>query len=109
MFIGSSPYLRFTHKGIGYYSEVAHACDSVLQQHQGLASNEEPGDTQFGDGIAIYAEVSGSDASLPKIIGALPYPSEILVSSNRVFIEIPPECMGGFAVIWERDETRTQF
>jgi len=39
LFIGSSPYLRFMHKGIGYYSEVAHACDSVLQQHQ-VSSND---------------------------------------------------------------------
>ncbi len=106
LFIGSSPYLRFTHKGIGYYSEVAHACDSVLQQHQ--VSSNDTVTLNSGMVLPYTQKLSGSDASLPKIIGAL-HPSEILVSSNRVFIEIPPERMGGFAVIWERDEMRTNY
>ena len=100
----SSRYLRFMGKDVAYFTEVAHACDSIMVQHP-------PSSTDF---VTLYAhmvlpytlKLSGSDPSLPKIIRAL-HADHILVSTNRVFIDIPPERMGGFGVIWERDEMRT--
>jgi len=101
-----SRYLRFMGKDAAYYTEVAHACDSIMVQHP-------PSST---DSVTLYAhmvlpytlKLSGSDPSLPKIIRAL-HADHILVSTNRVFIDIPPERMGGFGVIWERDEMRTNY
>jgi len=99
-----SPYLSFMGKDTKYYAQVAHACDSLFQQHPVSSNNS----------VALYPgmvlpftlRLSGQDASLPKIIRAL-HPNEILVSSNRIYIEIPPERMGGFSVIWERTGQNT--
>jgi hypothetical protein len=100
----SSPHLRFRHKSAGYYSEVAHACDSVLQQHP-VGSNDS---VVFNSGMTLpYTKaLSVSDGTLPKIISAL-HPDMILISTNRVWIEIPPERMGGFVITWEPDDMRT--
>jgi len=99
-----SRYLRFMAKNPAYYSEVAHACDLVMQQHP-VSSN---------DTVALYRDMtltyttklSGQEVSLPKIIRAL-HPDMILVSTNRVWIVIPE--MGGFGLTWEQDESRNGY
>jgi hypothetical protein len=102
--IRPSPYLRFMHRDIRYYSEVAHACDAIMAQHPASSTDSV---ALSGHMVLPYTlKVSGSDPSLPEIIRAL-HADHILVSTNRVFIDIPPERMGGFGVIWERDEMRT--
>ena len=85
-------------KDAAYYTEVAHACDSIMVQHP-------PSST---DSVTLYAhmvlpytlELSGSDPSLPKIVRAS-YGYHILVSTNRVFIDIPPDDWVGFGVVRE--------
>ena len=100
----SSRYLRFMGKDVAYFTEVAHACDSIMAQHPPSSTDSV---TLYGHMVLPYTlKLSGSDPSLPKIIRAL-HADHILVSTNRVFIDIPPERMGGFGVIWERDEMRT--
>jgi len=102
----SSRYLQFMGKDTAYYTDIAHACDLVLQQHP-VSSN---------DTVTLYShmslpytkKLSGEEASLPKIIRAL-HPDEILVSSNRVWIEIPPERMGGFVITWEPGDMHTNY
>jgi hypothetical protein len=102
----SSRYLRFMGKDKTYYSDVAHACDLILHQHP-VRSNDTV--TLYEHMTLPYTiKLSGCDTSLPKIIKAL-HPDSILVSTNRVFIDIPPERMGGFGVIWEQDETRSNY
>jgi hypothetical protein len=98
-----SPYLSFMRKDLSYYSQVAHACDSILQHHPVTASNSV---TRYGEVLPFTLSLSGSDTSLPKIIRAL-HPDDILVSSNRIFIDIPPERMGGFGVSWGQNELQT--
>jgi len=101
-----SPYLRFMHKDAGYYSEIAHACDSIMVQHPPSSTDSV---TLYGHMVLPFTlKLSGGDPSLPKIIRAL-HADHILVSTNRVFIDIPPERMGGFGVIWERDEMRANY
>jgi hypothetical protein len=101
----SSPYLRFMARDAAYYSEIVHACDTVLQQHP-VGSNDTV--TLYGHTMPYTIKLSAGDASLPKAIRAL-NPDMILVSTNRVFIEIPPERMGGFTVFWEPDEMRSNY
>lgn len=89
-----------------YYSEVARACDSILNQHP-VSSNDIV--KLHGQMMLPYTiRLSGRDASLPKIIKAL-HPDSILVSTNRVFIDISPERAGGFGVLWEQDEMRSNY
>jgi hypothetical protein len=102
----SSHYLRFMGKDTAYYTEVAHACDLIMQQHP-VSSNDTI--TLYSHMVLPYTmKLSGRDTSLPKIIRAL-HPDMILVSTNRVWIEIPPERMGGFVITWERDDMRTNY
>jgi hypothetical protein len=102
----SSRYLRFMGKDAAYFTEVAHACDSIMVQHPPSSTDSV---TLYGHMVLPFTlKLSGSDPSLPKIIRAL-HADHILVSTNRVFIDIPPERMGGFGVIWERDEMRTNY
>jgi len=58
--------------------------------------------------LSYTIKLSGREPSLPKIIKAL-HPDMVLVSTNRVFIEIPPERMGGFGINWEPDDTRSNY
>jgi hypothetical protein len=55
-----------------------------------------------GNEVTSTLRLSPADPSLPRIIRKL-HPDDILVWSNRVSVEIPPERMGGFSVIWEQD------
>lgn len=101
-----SPYLRFMGKDAAYYTDVAHACDVVLKGHPVISSNA----VAHYQGVALpyTLKLSGDDISLPAIIRAL-HPDTILVSSNLVWIEIPPERRGGFILTWEPDYMRTNF
>ncbi|MDB6020809.1 MAG: hypothetical protein JWQ04_666 [Pedosphaera sp.] len=99
-----SPYLRFMDKDITYYTEVAHACDLLVRQHPVSSTNSV--ELYKGMVLPFTLRLSGQDASLPKIIKAL-HPQEILVSSNRLVITIPPERMGGFDVFWKQDDLQT--
>ena len=101
-----SPYLRFMHKDIHYYSEIARACDMVLKQYP-VSSNDSV-QLSRDMGLPYTKRVSGRDATLPKTIRAL-HPDYVLVSSNRIYVWIPPERMGGFGVIWEQDDLRTNY
>ena len=99
----SSRYLAFMHRDAAYFSDVAHACDAIRLQHP-PGSNDSV--TLYGKmTLSCTLKVSGRDPSLPMIIRAL-HPDHILVSTNRVFIDIPPERAGGFAVIWQLDENQ---
>ena len=96
----SSRYLRFMAKDKAYFSEVAHACDSILRHHP-VSSNDTV--TLYGHMSLPYTmKLSGHDGSLPKIIKRL-HPDMVLISTNRVLIDIPPERMGGFVITWEAD------
>ena len=99
----TSPYLRFMGKDASYFAEVAHGCDLVLRQHP-VSSNDTA--VVYGESLPYRAKLSGHEPSLPKIIRAL-HPDMIVVSTNRVAIEIPPNHMGGFVVTWEPDDMRT--
>jgi hypothetical protein len=100
----SSRYLRFMHEDTAYYSQVAHACDAIMQQHP----------LNFGGSTALSSnmmlldtlKLSGRDPSLPEIIRAL-HPDRISVSANQVFINIPPERGGGFGLIWKHGDLET--
>lgn len=102
----ASPYLKFMGKGSAYYTQIAHACDSIIMQHPVNAA----------DSVSLYSHavlpytirLSGFDASLPKVIRAL-HADMILVSTNRVLIEVPPEKMGGFVITWKPDDIRSNF
>jgi hypothetical protein len=102
----ASPYLKFMGKGSTYYLQVAHACGSIIAQHPVNAT----------DSVTLYShmvlpctiKLSGSDASLPKIVRVL-HADMILVSTNRVLIEVPPEKMGGFVITWEPDDIRGNY
>ena len=93
-------------KNPAYFSEVAHACNLIMEQHPPSSTDSV---RLYGNMVLPYTlKLSGRDPSLPKIIRAL-HADNILVSTNRLYIDIPPERMGGFAVIWERDEVRTNY
>jgi hypothetical protein len=101
-----SPYLKFMGKDAVYYSKVANACDLIMRQHP-VSSNDTV--TLYGDMVRPYTiKLSVHDSTLPRIIRGL-YPDMILVSSNGVSIEIPPEHMGGFVVGWGPDDMRTNY
>ena len=84
-----SPYIRFMDKSPQYYSDLAHACDSVLAQHP-LRTND-------------LFKVLGSDSSVPSIIRHL-HPSGITVSSNRVYIMVG---VRDFGISWQLQDGRT--
>ncbi len=106
LYVLPSPYLRFMGRDIRYYSEVASACDLVLREHP-VSSNDSV-ELYRGMFLPCTKRLSGRDVKLPKVIRSL-RPDYLLVSSNRVYIWIPPERMGGFGVIWEQDEMRTNY
>lgn len=102
----SSPYLRFMSKDRAYFSQLAHACDSILQQQP--VSSKDTVTLYPGMVLSNTMKLSGHESSLPKIISRL-HPDMILVSTNSVFIEIPPERMGGFGISWEKDDMRSNY
>lgn len=87
-----SPFIQFISKDTNYYAQVAHACDLLQVQHPANPANS--------------LEISGHDASLPKIIKSL-RPDRVLISSNKVVIQIPPYDMGGFALIWAESDIQS--
>jgi hypothetical protein len=91
-------------KDSSYYSQVAHACDSLLREHPVSSSNSVT--LYEGMTFPFTLKLSGNDKSLPKIIRAL-HPDCILISSNRVVIDILPLPHGGFGVIWRQDDLKT--
>lgn len=101
----SSRYLRFMRKDSAYYSQVAHACDEIMQQHPVLGFNNSV--TVTSNIVLVDTlRLSGRDPSLPQIIRAL-HPDRIVISANRVFIDIPPERGRGFGLIWEHGDLAT--
>jgi hypothetical protein len=102
----SSRYLQFMAEDKTYFAEVAHACDSILREHPVTSKDTV---TLFGHlSLPDTVKLSAQDSSLPKVIRAL-HPDMILVSTNRVFIEIPPERMGGFTIAWKQDDMRSNY
>jgi hypothetical protein len=99
-----SPYLGFMRQGTNYYSKMAQACDLVLKQHRPTAADS----VQLYEGMILPCtlRISNDDQTLPKIIRKL-QPVEVLVSTNRVWMEIPPERMGGFGLVWEQDDLQS--
>src|SRR5689334_12209647 len=76
-----------------YYAEVAHGCDILLEQHP-LGTNE-------------VVRIQSSDAAVPIIIRDL-YPSQITISSNRVWVMVGVRAFGiswsardGDSSLWE--------
>ncbi len=87
------------HRSTGYYSQIAHACDSVYQQHPVSSNNI----VRFTRLIVVPFRIrlSGNDPSLPRAIKQL-NPDWVMVGTNFVSLGIPPERMGGFGVIWKQ-------
>ncbi len=85
-----SPYIRFMGKAPSYYTQFAHACDSLMQQHP--------------IGVAGFAELSPSDTMLPAIIREL-HARKVRVSTNGVSILVGVG-RGGFGISWGPDDTR---
>ena len=84
-----SPYIRFVEKDQTYYSQVARACDLILEQHP-LGTNE-------------FIRLPDGDASVPSIIRDL-HPSEVTISSNRVHVIVG---VREFGMSWEAQEGDT--
>jgi len=78
-----SPYLRFIEKDQKYYSDVARACDLMLQRHP-LGTNE-------------VIQLPIRDVSVPSVIHDL-HPSAITLSSNRVHVMVGVRDVG---MSWE--------
>ena len=109
-----SLYHRFHGRDPVYYSRLAHACDSVLQQHPDFtkhsesATNQQPATMLWMDTDNVLWEqvrLSPKDASLPEPVRAL-HPDEVLLSPKRVCI-----CFGvgraGWSITWEQDDMQT--
>jgi hypothetical protein len=98
-------YLRFMHRDTAYYTQVAHACDVIKQQHP--VSPYDSVTLSSGLVLPYTLKLSGGDPSLPKIIRAL-HANPILVSTNRVWMKVAAEWgRAGFGLIWEREEMVT--
>lgn len=99
LFALQSSYLRFVEKDTAYYRQFADGCDLLLQKHP-IGTN----DWVMRHGYRSpenSIQLSGNDASLPKIIRAL-HPENIVISSNRVFVGVGVG-RGGFGIVWEQD------
>jgi hypothetical protein len=109
-----SPYIRFTEKDQHYYTEIAKASDSLLQQHTIFSKHFEPLSQQHPKTDFFWMDtnnvvwdminISGQDPTLPKAIRAL-HPHQILIAPNRVCI-----CIGvrpDYTITWAQDEMQT--
>jgi hypothetical protein len=97
-------YQLFTHRSGGYYSSIASGCNSVLNAHH-VTSNDVVSWTS--DATARYElKLPGDDRSLPSIIRRW-NPDFVLVGTNYVVVAIPPERMGGFAIVWTQQGQQT--
>jgi len=94
----TSDYLRFMGKDQRYYSDLARACDLVLQQHP-LGTNATTLPIVDSDVPYVFIRIPGHDRSLPRIIRDLD-PESVIVSSNRVHISVGVG-RGGFGITWE--------
>src|SRR5689334_17377701 len=61
-----SPYGRFMHKSQRYYTELAHACDTVIQQHP-LGTSATILQISGTTNTWAFIKIPGTDPSLPKI------------------------------------------
>jgi len=109
-----SPYRRFHSRDAAYYSRLAHACDSVLQQHpnftkhsQSSAKQQPPSTLWMDANDVVWEQVSLSprDASLPDPVRTL-HPDEVLLAPKRVFIGFGVGRLA-WSIIWEQDEIET--
>jgi hypothetical protein len=109
-----SPYRRFHARDSAYYSRLAHACDSVLQQHPQFAKHSQGSGKQLpasmlwmdaNDVLWEQVRLSPQDPSLPDAVRAL-HPDEILLAPRRVFLGFGVGRVG-WSIIWEQDEIQT--
>lgn len=108
---GLFAYGRFQRQSSSYYSQLAHACDSLLQQHKAFSKHAM---TPSQDLSAAWMDANnvlwdavkilGNDPSLPKPVRSL-HAKRILIEPNRVLIEIG--LRPDFVIIWGRDEMQT--
>ena len=96
----ASRYHRFMAKDTAYYSQVAHACDAILQQHPIGSSGLQP-----YAGLPGSFTLSAQDASLPVPIRAL-HPDTLILSTNRLYVGFGVGRVA-WGIIWEQDEDRT--
>jgi hypothetical protein len=95
-----SKYNRFMAKDPAFYSQVAHACDSILKQHPIGSRPLQPFHALPG-----AFSLSAQDASLPPIIRSL-HPDTVVLSSNHVYVGFGVGRLA-WGIIWEQDEDRT--
>lgn len=111
-----SPYHRFHNHDVAYYSRLADACDTMLQQRTNYTQHTKPATGGSEDGPFIWLDANNvvwndirlgpDDPKLPEAVRAL-HPDEVLIQPDRVFIGFGIGRMG-WAVIWEQDEVNTK-
>ena len=94
----TSDYLRFMGRDQRYYSDLARACDLVLERHP-LGSNATSVPVDGSDVPYVFIRIPRNDPSLPKVIRDLA-PEQVIVSSNRVHIVVGVG-RGAFGITWE--------
>jgi hypothetical protein len=109
-----SRYRRFHAQDSAYYSRLAHACDSVLQQHPQFTKHSQASGKQLpalmlwmdaNDVVWEQVRLSPQDASLPDAVRVL-HPDEVLLAPKRVFLGFGVGRVG-WSIIWEQDEIQT--
>jgi hypothetical protein len=108
----ASPYHRFNGRSRSYYSNLAHACDTVLREHTNFSrfsgvAGEEPRTPIWmdPDGTSwIQTRLPVADPSLSEAIRAL-HPHEILLAPKRVWIGIGAR--PDWAIYWQQDDVET--
>ena len=94
----TSDYLHFMGKDRQYYSDLARACDLVLERHP-LGTNATSVPVVGSDVPYVFIRIPGDDPLLPQVIRDLD-PEHVTVSSNRVHIVVGVG-RGAFGIAWE--------
>jgi hypothetical protein len=104
-------YGRFKRQTSNYYSQLARACDSLLQQNKNFSKRAATA-SQNLNGVWMDSSnvlwndvrISGADPSLPKQISSL-HANKVFIEPNRVLIEfgVRPD----WVVIWGQSDTQT--
>src|SRR5262249_35326612 len=80
-----SSYESFVSHPVTYFVEVAHACDLLLKEHEGITNR--------------FLSLAGNEPSLPETVRRL-HANEVRVYHNRVWIGFEAQ-KDSFAILWE--------
>jgi hypothetical protein len=107
----ASPYHRFQKQNINYYFQLAHACDSLMQQHHIFSKHTMTASQNLSgvwmdetNGLWDAVKISGNDLSLPNPVRSL-HSNKILIEPDRVLIEfgLRPDWL----IIWGQSDEQT--